>query len=71
MQERSPFFHTMYLGYTNGDVDCIPTVAAYTEGGYEVETAHFHYYLPAAVAPDGAGRVAASSVAVLEYRHER
>ena len=61
----------MYLGYTNGDVGYIPTVAAYAEGGYEVETAHFHYCLPAAVAPDSAVRVADTCVALLESLHER
>ncbi|MDE2817246.1 MAG: neutral/alkaline non-lysosomal ceramidase N-terminal domain-containing protein [Chloroflexota bacterium] len=66
VQERSPFAHTMYLGYTNGDVGYIPTVAAYAEGGYEVESAHFHYYLPAAVAPDSAGRVVEASISLLE-----
>lgn len=71
MQERSPFAHTMYLGYTNGDVGYFPTIAAYAEGGYEVETAHFHYCLPAAVAPDSAGRVVDTSVALLESFHER
>ena len=70
VQERSPFDHTMYLGYTNGDIGYIPTVAAYPEGGYEVETAHFHYSLPAAVAPDSAGRVVDASVALLESLHE-
>lgn len=71
MQERSPFFHTMYLGYTNGDVGYIPTVAAYAGGGYEIENAHCHYYLPAAAAPDSAGRVVDASVALLESPHER
>lgn len=66
VQEHSPFSHTMYLGYTNGDVGYIPTVAAYDEGGYEVETAHFHYGLPAAVAPGSAGRVVDTSVELLE-----
>ena len=66
MQERSPFAHTMYMGYTNGDVGYIPTAAAYPEGGYEVDYAHFHYSLPAAVAPDSAGRVVDTSVALLE-----
>lgn len=69
VQERSPFAHTMYLGYSNGDVGYIPTVAAYAEGGYEVVTAHFHYNLPAAVAPDSAGRVVDTSVALLESLH--
>lgn len=71
MQERSPFSHTVYLGYTNGDVGYIPTVAAYAEGGYEVECAHFHYNLPAAVTTDSAGRVVELSVALLESLHER
>ena len=70
VQERSPFDHTMYLGYTNGDVGYIPTAAAYPEGGYEVDSAHFHYNLPAAVAPDSAGRVVDTSVALLESLHE-
>ncbi len=66
VQERSPFAHTMYLGYTNGDIGYVPTAAAYPEGGYEVETAHFHYGLPAAVAPESAGRVVDASVELLE-----
>ena len=70
VQERSPFAHTMYMGYTNGDVGYIPTAAAYPEGGYEVDYAHFHYSLPAAVAPDSAERVVDTSVALLELLHE-
>jgi hypothetical protein len=66
VQERSPFAHTMYLGYSNGDVGYIPTVAAFAEGGYEVDIAHFHYNLPAAVAPDSGGKVVNTSVALLE-----
>jgi len=61
----------MYLGYTNGDVGYIPTVAAHAEGGDEVESAHFLYNLPAAVAPDSAERVLEASVAHLESFHER
>ncbi len=70
VQERSPFAHTMYLGYTNGDVGYVPTASAYPEGGYEVDSAHFHYNLPAAVAPDSAGRVVDTSVALLESLHQ-
>lgn len=61
----------MYLGYTNGDVGYIPTVAAYTESGYEVESAHFYSNLPVAVTTDSAGRVVELSVALLEFLHER
>jgi hypothetical protein len=31
------------VGYANGDVGYLPTRAAYTEGGYEVEVAHMFY----------------------------
>jgi len=31
------------IGYANGDMGYLPTRAAYTEGGYEVEVAHFFY----------------------------
>ena len=71
MQERSPFAHTMNLGYTNGDVGYIPTVAAYAEGGYEVASAHFLYNLPAAVTTDSAGREVELSVALLESPYEK
>ena len=61
----------MYLGYTNGDVGYIPTVAAYTKGGYEVQTTHFYSNLPVAVTTDSAGRVVELSVALLGFLHER
>ena len=31
------------VGYANGDMGYLPTQAAYAEGGYEVEVAHFFY----------------------------
>jgi hypothetical protein len=31
------------VGYANGDMGYLPTEAAYTEGGYEVEVAHLFY----------------------------
>ena len=31
------------IGYANGDVGYLPTRAAYSEGGYEVEVAHMFY----------------------------
>ena len=31
------------VGYANGDMGYLPTQAAYTEGGYEVEVAHLFY----------------------------
>lgn len=32
-----------FIGYANGDMGYLPTRAAYIEGGYEVEAAHFFY----------------------------
>jgi hypothetical protein len=32
-----------FIGYANGDMGYLPTRAAYTEGGYEVDAAHFFY----------------------------
>jgi neutral ceramidase len=36
---RSPFGLTLYSGYSNGNINYIPTDAAHSEGGYEVENA--------------------------------
>ena len=32
-----------FLGYANGELGYLPTRAAYAEGGYEVDVAHFFY----------------------------
>jgi neutral ceramidase len=56
--ERSPFELTMYCGYTNGSIHYIPTRAAYSEGGYEVERACI-------VAPEAGERIEKESVALL------
>ena len=57
VKERSPFSHTIFLGYTNGCLGYIPIAAAYPNGGYEVHRAHAVYRLPHTIAPDGAGRI--------------
>ncbi len=62
VKARSPFAHTIFLGYTNGCLGYIPTAAAYPAGGYEVHRAHAVYRLPHTVSPNNADRVIAKSL---------
>jgi hypothetical protein len=39
LQATSPFTLTIPIGCANGTMACVPTAAAFDEGGYEVETA--------------------------------
>lgn len=41
IRERSPFTHTLYLGYTGGTFGYLPTEAEYQAGGYEPSTSPF------------------------------
>jgi hypothetical protein len=43
LRARSPFSHTLALGYSNGCIGYVPTRSAYAEGGYEVATAYRYY----------------------------
>lgn len=43
IRERSPFPHTLVLGYSNGCIGYVPTAADYPYGGYEVDTAYQLY----------------------------
>lgn len=65
VKARSPFPHTIFLGYTNGCLGYIPTAAAYPAGGYEVHRAHAVYRLPQTIAPDSAKRIIAASLRLL------
>ncbi len=38
IKEKSPFTHTLIIGYANDYVGYIPTLEAFQEGGYEVRT---------------------------------
>jgi hypothetical protein len=41
VREQSPFFHTLYFGYTNGWLGYMPTARGFEEGGYEPRTSPF------------------------------
>lgn len=58
---RSSSRRVYLLGYANGDLGYLPTRAAYAEGGYEVEVAHFFYdtFRPRAGALEFLGQAAA------------
>ena len=65
VKARSPFAHTIFLGYTNGCLGYIPTAAAYPAGGYEVHRAHAVYRLPHTIAPDSAGKITSAGLKLL------
>lgn len=58
VKERSPFAHTMFLGYTNGHIGYVPVPEEYPKGGYEVERA-------CRVAPEAAGIITDTALALL------
>jgi hypothetical protein len=41
IRSRSPFPHTLYVGYTNGWFGYLPTARGFAEGGYEPQTSPF------------------------------
>ncbi len=41
IRDRSPFTHTLYIGYTNGTFGYLPTEQEYQAGGYEPATSPF------------------------------
>jgi neutral ceramidase len=41
IRDRSPFTHTLYIGYTNGTFGYLPTEQEYLAGGYETATSPF------------------------------
>jgi len=43
VRQRSGVDRCFIIGYANGDIGYLPTRAAYAEGGYEVDVAHFFY----------------------------
>jgi hypothetical protein len=63
-QERSPFPHTLVLGYTNGCAHYVPTAEEFVLGGYEVIGAPKLYGWPS-LRPDCERLVKDSGLAVL------
>ena len=41
IRDRSPFIHTLYIGYTNGTFGYLPTEQEHLAGGYEAATSPF------------------------------
>jgi hypothetical protein len=39
LRARSPFPHTLAIGYANGNIGYVPPAAAFVEGGYETRLA--------------------------------
>jgi hypothetical protein len=58
VKQRSPFAHTMFLGYTNGHIGYVPVPEAYPEGGYEVDRA-------CRVGPEAAGIITDTALSLL------
>ncbi|HTE19561.1 MAG TPA: hypothetical protein VK689_14430, partial [Armatimonadota bacterium] len=50
IQRRSPFAHTVVLGYSNGCFGYLPTACAFPLGGYEIDRA-FQFYGTLMVTP--------------------
>ncbi len=48
LRQRSPFSHTMTIGYANGGVGYVPPTAAFAEGGYETRLAPWSKMAPEA-----------------------
>ena len=50
LRERSPFQHTIPIGYADGGVGYVPPASAFAEGGYETRLAPWSRVAPEAEA---------------------
>ncbi len=73
LRERSPFAHTMALGYSNGVVSYLPRAEDYPTGGWRVDDRYkipdlvFQaYLLPTGLRPDSEQRVVNAALGLLE-----
>jgi len=64
IEGRSPFPHTLVLGYANGCTCYIPTAQAFAEGGYEAVSSFRWYGLPP-LAPQAGEVMAEEAVRIL------
>lgn len=61
LRERSPFAHTIAVGYANGGVGYVPPAAAFAEGGYETRLTSW-----SRVAPEAEALIVDTAVDLLE-----
>jgi hypothetical protein len=61
LRQRSPFPHTLAIGYANGGIGYVPPVAAFAEGGYETRLAPW-----SRVAAEAEGMILETGVALLD-----
>ncbi len=65
----SPFAHTFFAGYANGDIGYVPTADVFPLGGYEVAWAYRDYRLAHPVAPEAEALVVEAGRAMLSRVH--
>ena len=60
LQSRSPFKHTVVIGYANGGIGYVPPASAFAEGGYETRLAPW-----SRVAPEAEGLILDAAAGLL------
>ncbi len=66
VKRRSPFAHTLFLGYSNGCIGYLPTPEAFDEGGMEVYESYQNYLLPAPLTNEWGPAVVRTALELLE-----
>ncbi|MDI6772961.1 MAG: neutral/alkaline non-lysosomal ceramidase N-terminal domain-containing protein [bacterium] len=61
LQNRSPFKHTIVVGYANGGIGYVPPASAFAEGGYETRLAPW-----SRVAPEAEGLILDAAASLLD-----
>lgn len=61
LRGRSPFRHTVVIGYANGGIGYVPPASAFTEGGYETRLAPW-----SKVAPEAEGLILDAAASLLD-----